>query len=74
MTPFVREYAAALLAADPTRDFAGCVAEAARRENIKQLMIADRAAAKSFAKRSRSQKRAWRARKAKLREQAATKK
>lgn len=66
MTPFAREYAAALLAADPTREFADCLAEATRRANIKQLMIADRAAAKTAAKRSRSQKRAWKVRKAKL--------
>jgi len=68
MTPFARAYALALHNADPTRDMMDCVREAVRRENIKLRVAADRRAAKTFAKRSNAQKRAWRARKAKLRE------
>jgi hypothetical protein len=66
MTPFARAYALALHNADPTRDMMDCMREAVRRENIKLRIDADRRAAETFAKRSRSQKRAWKARKAKL--------
>jgi len=62
MTPFARKFAIALHNADPTRDMMDCMAEAVRRENIRQLLAAEKASAK----RSRSQKRAWKVRKAKL--------
>tara|TARA_R110000868_G_C10632990_1_gene743359 strand:- start:219 stop:431 length:213 start_codon:yes stop_codon:yes gene_type:complete len=62
MTPFARAYALALRDADPTRDMNDCLSEAARRENVRQLLAAEKASAK----RSAAQKRAWRKRKAKL--------
>lgn len=70
MTPAARRFAYRLREADPTRSMVDCFAEAVRRENIRQLLRAEKASAK----RSRSQKRAWKVRKAKLREQAAAKK
>ena len=62
MTPAARRFAYRLREADPTRSMGDCFAEAVRRENVRQLLAAEKASAK----RSRSQKRAWKARKAKL--------
>lgn len=69
MTPFARRFALALHAADPTRPLADCFAQALRRERLREIIAADKLAAK----RSDAAKAAWRIRRRKARAAAGIK-